>query len=349
LWCFIVESTTVNFADIVARTAPPVAVARRQAAPEARPRERAWIVTGRRAGRLLALLLIAAVGVGLGFLRTWPPLATVMSGSMSPTIETGDVVVLQKLDGPPRVGDVIAVSVPADARSRYGYPPEVIHRVVRISADGQITTKGDARPRVDPFTTKRSAVKAKVVATVPAAGRVLAFLTSTLGLIWIASGVLMLLVLPLIDRQRDHAEREEESIQDLRADLDTVLAEVLRSQDETRAEAVAREALERRIDELTAATAALREEMAAATAALVELPERIGREVAAALPVREGAAEPAEAVEPEPITASIAVPAGRPVSGETTSRPRLRAVATDVRALARAARGPRGAGRPGRG
>ncbi|MFL5886115.1 MAG: S24/S26 family peptidase, partial [Thermoleophilaceae bacterium] len=103
---------------------------------------------------LLTLVFLAAVS-GLLYLRSWPPMATVMSASMTPTIKTGDVVLLKHLDRPPRVRDIIAVSVPDAARSRYGYPPVVIHRVVKIAPNGDITTKGDARPRPDPFTVKR--------------------------------------------------------------------------------------------------------------------------------------------------------------------------------------------------
>src|SRR5256885_749289 len=167
-----------------------------------------------RLGRVVAaLMLMAAVG-GLLYLRAWPPMATVMSASMSPTIKTGDVVLLKHMDRPPRVGDVIAVSVPDQARARYGYPPVVVHRVVRISPSGDITTKGDARPRPDPFTVRRGSVNSKVVATVPAAGHVLAFFTSTLGLVWLAGGVLLLIALPLFERQRYARERDEETLEE---------------------------------------------------------------------------------------------------------------------------------------
>src|SRR5262249_27992826 len=123
-------------------------------------------------------LVVAALFVafaGLAFLRVWPPLATVMSGSMAPTINTGDMVVLQRLDHPARVGDIVVVNVPDDARSRYGYPPVVIHRIVRIAGDGTVTTKGDARKEPDPFTVPRRAIGAHVVARVPGGGRVAAF------------------------------------------------------------------------------------------------------------------------------------------------------------------------------
>jgi hypothetical protein len=117
------------------------------------------------------------------------------------------------------VGDIVAVSVPSEARQRYGYPPTVVHRVVNVTPAGVITTKGDARPKPDPFTTKLDAVRARVVWTIPAAGQVVAFLTSTMGLIWLAAGVLMLVALPLFERQRDAREAEQETLSALRDEL----------------------------------------------------------------------------------------------------------------------------------
>src|SRR4051812_30596763 len=144
--------------------------------------------------------LAALVAGGLGYLRVWPPLATVMSASMSPTINTGDVVVLRRLDAPPRVGDVVMVHVPDEARARYGYPPVVIHRVHAIGPDGTVTTQGDARRTPDPFSVPRTTLTTKVVARIPAAGQALAFLGSGIGLLWLGSGVILLFAMPLTDR-----------------------------------------------------------------------------------------------------------------------------------------------------
>jgi signal peptidase I len=233
-------------------------------------------VTGRRVGRVLLLVALALLGSGLGYLRAWPPVATVMSASMSPTIETGDVVVMRKLQSPPRVGDVIAVAVPEGARSRYGYPPKVIHRVVRIGADGRIRTKGDARKAPDPFTVSRSAAQAEVVFTVPAAGRVLAFLGSTLGLIWLAAGALFLIIIPLLERQRESAGGGVEGIDEMRSelhsDMEAVLAELARLQAKVDSDARTRSELEARLAELTDALAALPERIEASTIAVPVAP-----------------------------------------------------------------------------
>jgi signal peptidase I len=177
---------------------------------------------------VLAVFALALVGLAIGYLGSWPPLATVMSGSMAPTIKTGDVVVFKRLDGLPHRGDIVDVSVPAKARARYGYPPEVVHRVVRIAADGKITTKGDARPHDDPFTVTRADVNAKVVAHIPAAGRVIAFLMSPMGLLWIAGGAVMLFVLPFLDRRQEMEQAERDALADMRDELQRMSDELVR-------------------------------------------------------------------------------------------------------------------------
>jgi signal peptidase I len=206
-------------------------------AGDRQPKARRGLLRRLRPGAILVSLVLAAAVGGILYLQTWPPMATVMSGSMSPTINTGDVVLLKHMERPPRVGDVIAVNVPDLARSRYGYPPVVVHRVLRIAANGDVTTKGDARPQPDPFTVPARSVNARVVATIPAAGHVLAFFTSTIGIVWLAGGVLLLVILPLFERQRDAREREEDTLEELRDELRTISDEValLRTQPQTEA------------------------------------------------------------------------------------------------------------------
>src|SRR5947209_18465098 len=113
---------------------PIDSAAPREASGSSARARRLWLVLG-------GIALATVVG-GIVYLGTWPPLAIVESGSMAPTINTGDVVVLKRLDRAARVGDIVAVSVPDEARSRYGYPAEVVHRVVRVARDGSVTTKG---------------------------------------------------------------------------------------------------------------------------------------------------------------------------------------------------------------
>jgi len=173
----------------------------------------------------VVVILVACLVGGLAYLQTWPPLAIVQSGSMVPAIQIGDVEVLKHLDGPPRVGDIIVVHVPDAARSRYGYPPVVTHRVVRIS-HGMVTTKGDALKVVDPFTTPVNTVTEQVVAVIPDAGRIYGFFTSTWGMLWIAIGALMLVGLPLLDRRHERDEQERGTLASLQSQLEALTNEL---------------------------------------------------------------------------------------------------------------------------
>src|SRR4051812_29295533 len=220
---------------LLAHAVPRPAPMRRPRAPRAAAGEAAggWSWT-----RAAAVAVVAVVVGGLAFLRAWPPLATVMSASMAPTINTGDMVLLQRLRGPARIGDVVEVSVPDEARSRYGYPPVVIHRVFAISPDGQVRTKGDARPEPDPFTVPRTALTTRVVAHLPGGGRVLAFFHSAPGLLWLVFGAALFLGLPLLDRRREARRHEQDAAKALRAELESVTGELaaLRSDIEARPE-----------------------------------------------------------------------------------------------------------------
>jgi len=209
------------------------------------------------------LLALAAIAAGLVYLGSWPPPAVVESGSLAPTIDTGDVVGLKRLGGAPRVGDVVADAVPEEARSRYGYPAVVVHRVVRSAPNGDLTTKGDARRAPDPFTVRH--VSERVLLTIPAAGRALGFLTSTLGIVWLGLGAVLLLGLPMLERRREAEAVERGSIAQLHDELRSLSDQLARMHDDAAARdrlhesihALARDAQANRdrLDELASASA----------------------------------------------------------------------------------------------
>lgn len=66
--------------------------------------------------------------------------AAVLSGSMAPTFDRGDMVLMQKFDIDPQIGDIILFQP-----STFGKDQVVTHRVYSITPSG-IKTKGDARP-----------------------------------------------------------------------------------------------------------------------------------------------------------------------------------------------------------
>jgi signal peptidase I len=153
------------------------------------------------AGAIMTVVVVVVFG-GLLFLRAWPPIVVVMSSSMEPAIETGSIVLMRHMDSPPKVGDVVTVPVPAEAQAS-GYPKEVMHRVIEITADGLVRTQGDNLDEPDPFAVPVSWVTKRAVTVIPAAGQMIAFLFSPYGLLWMAAGVLLLIVMPFFDGQRE--------------------------------------------------------------------------------------------------------------------------------------------------
>ena len=164
--------------------------------------------------RRAALVLLAAV-IGLvaytasatGLVRNQLPmpfgvgLATVKTGSMSPAITPGDLLVVNQLteDQTPAVGDVVVYQDPALGL--------VVHRVVAL--DGElVTTRGDANNAADvPFDC--SLVIGRVVAVVPLLGYVANALKTPAGLFACLAAALLLTELPLRHQQQtDEQERE---------------------------------------------------------------------------------------------------------------------------------------------
>lgn len=94
----------------------------------------------------------------------WHP-TLVVTGSLSPRIDPGDVVLFARPGSAPERGQVVLLSDPYTATGR------VVHRIVRVEADGRFRTKGDANPSMDSelHTTEELLGVGRLV--VPAAGR----------------------------------------------------------------------------------------------------------------------------------------------------------------------------------
>jgi signal peptidase len=123
----------------------------------------AWAVrtTARAVLWLLVSLLLWSVVPGLA---GWPS-RVVVSGSMSPLLRVGDVVVAQPLgDEAVRAGQVLVFRDPV------GTGRDIVHRVVEVRADGSYVTKGDANPSADLRTVTRSEVRGVARVKVPLVG-----------------------------------------------------------------------------------------------------------------------------------------------------------------------------------
>jgi signal peptidase I len=106
-------------------------------------------------------LMIALAVLALPFLP-WPSFV-VASGSMTPTLPVGSVVVTQPVDaGEVQVGDIVVFHDPT------GRDRRIVHRVVDTTADGYLT-RGDANAVGDPWVITDAHVIGEVRAVTPAA------------------------------------------------------------------------------------------------------------------------------------------------------------------------------------
>ena len=141
---------------------------------------------------------------------------------MEPTYHPGDVAIVQSLRGRrPHIGQIVQINVPKEYQARYSYPSRVVHRVVKIE-DGWVFTKGDNVGDPDPFKTRVGAVNRRVIGVIPSAGRLMSFVLSPFGLIWIAGGLVLFLVLPM----REASESRQESVDRHGVTLDQLVAAV---------------------------------------------------------------------------------------------------------------------------
>ncbi|WP_243060670.1 signal peptidase I [Nocardioides sp. SR21] len=182
------------------------AVARHRAtAPAVEPKVAGASVVRRIAGVLGNLVLLAcaaaflaiAVGPHLFDYRT----STMLTGSMSPGIDPGDMVVtVPRPTADLEVGDVISYQIPVeDHRVETHRVASVKHRADGTTA---ITTKGDANVNVDPWVAIISTDTVYEVQTVvPKVGTAIRVLRAPIvqdGILWVALGGVMVLGLSMI-------------------------------------------------------------------------------------------------------------------------------------------------------
>ena len=129
---------------------------------------------------LSVVLVFIAVGVAyVAFPQFGNKALIVRSGSMTPTIGVGSIVVARPVDNAVyKKGDIIAF------RSEKNSKTIITHRVTDVEmGPGGISykTKGDANEEVDGWSVSEKNVLGKVGLTIPYAGRVLTFAKSDIG------------------------------------------------------------------------------------------------------------------------------------------------------------------------
>lgn len=153
---------------------------------------------------LLAIIIVSIAGLWLGlraFLRTDYPLLAVASGSMEPTLNEGDLIIVQGgLDATAIVaeegtGDVIVFHKPGDPNEL------IVHRAVRKWQDGDLwkfETKGDHNTHADYWTVFETDIVGKVVWVVPYIGNIPLFVHTENGMMIIVALIVLLVALEFV-------------------------------------------------------------------------------------------------------------------------------------------------------
>ncbi|MDQ1135578.1 signal peptidase [Microbacterium sp. SORGH_AS 1204] len=138
------------------------------------------VATARACVTLVAALTFwAAAPVAVGWVPT-----TVMTASMAPAIEVGDVVVARPVDRDALVPGRVALATDPDWPDRLR-----LHRVTGFDGDGSLVTKGDANTAPDSSPVHPDAVRGVGVLRVPFVG---------LPIVWLRSGDAVPLTLSVV-------------------------------------------------------------------------------------------------------------------------------------------------------
>jgi len=152
-----------------------------------------------RAVLTVSAVLAGMVGVWLIFttiLGTPSPFFVVSSESMVPTLQVGDIIVVDgKVDFDSlKVGDIIVFEIPFHTKERV-----IVHRVNAIydGSERQIRTKGDNNLSPDSWRVTEREYIGKVIFTIPKIGYLTASLTPPLNYILVAIVIAMVFMLEL--------------------------------------------------------------------------------------------------------------------------------------------------------
>ncbi len=107
--------------------------------------------TSRRDWFLFIVLLVMVIILGLKMVTPM----VIVSDSMKPEFQRGDMIIVQTIFLTPEVGDIITFSV-------INKNVDISHRVISIN-NGVIITKGDNNARKDEYDTKQENIKAKAI------------------------------------------------------------------------------------------------------------------------------------------------------------------------------------------
>ena len=142
-------------------------------------------------------LWIVALGGLFVYLNVAPPFLSIASNSMEPVLSRGDLIFSNNVAPDQiQVGDIIVFKVSTVFQEKYGYPPTICHRVVRIESSVDkflFRTKGDYNTSDDPFMTPGSNLVGRERLSVPVVGYLVMFSQSSQGKFFLVGLILLFL------------------------------------------------------------------------------------------------------------------------------------------------------------
>jgi len=136
-------------------------------------------------------------GISCLVLRTPMPYSVVMSGSMKPALNEGDIIIVKYMNpGEIQLNDIIVFWAVSWGIGNPGTP--VVHRVVDIQVSGGYTyqTEGDNNPGPDPYTAHANVI-GKVIQILPGVG-FLAYYVNTAGGSWVIYLLIGITIIALV-------------------------------------------------------------------------------------------------------------------------------------------------------
>ena len=169
---------------------------------------------------LLAIILGSIVAFWLGlktYLRTDYPLLAVASGSMIPTLNVGDLIIVQ---GGLNVDDIVAQYETGDiiVFHKPSNPDElIVHRAVEKYGSGDtafLKTKGDNNTPLDTWNVYDSDLVGKVVWSIPYLGQIPLFVRTPTGMSIIVILIVVLILLEFVIPSSRKKEMPEQSTEE---------------------------------------------------------------------------------------------------------------------------------------
>ena len=173
-----------------------------------------WNIISKIIVAFLVFILLCNIYIGIQKSRTDDPLpnvfgfasAVVISGSMQPTLNVNDFLIIREKEAAEyAVGDIVTFVDPESQNSAL-----VTHRIIERDGD-TITTKGDSITNNVPDTPfDVSCIKGSLFAKIPHLGGAMEFFKQPVGIVFLVIIGFLLVEIPyLIDRKRADRDREK--------------------------------------------------------------------------------------------------------------------------------------------